>query len=46
MKRLKVTKNDKEIKFDGVLGELESKKVFPEAITHKLFETNSSFHVK
>ena len=47
MKGLRVTKNVKEIKFEGVYGELESKKKkFPENITHKIFETNFSFHVK
>ena len=30
----------KEIKYEGVWGELELKKKFPEAITHKVFETN------
>ena len=40
----RVTKNAKEIKFEGAWGELESK--FPETITHKIFETNSSFLVK
>ena len=46
MKGLRVTKNVKELKFQGVSGELESKKKFPETITDKIFETNSSFHVK
>ena len=46
MKGLRVTKIVKEVKFEGVWGELESKKMFPETITHKIFETNSSFHVK
>ena len=45
MKGLQVTKNVKEIKFEGVWGKLESKK-FPETVTRKIFETNSSFHVK
>ena len=45
MKDLRVTKNVKEIKFEGVWGELESKKC-PETITHKIFKTNSCFHVK
>ena len=27
-------------------GNLEAKKTFPEIITRKIFETNSSFHVK
>ena len=46
MKGLRVTKNVRAIKFDGVWAELESKKKFPETITHKIFETNSSFDVK
>ena len=46
MKGLRVTKNVKEIKFEGVWGELESKRKFPEIVTHKIFEINSSFHVK
>ena len=43
---LRVTKIVKEIKFEGVWGELESGKWFHEAIAHKIFETNSSFHVE
>ena len=46
MKGLTVTKNVKFIKFEGVWDELESKTKFPETITHKITETNSSFHVK
>ena len=46
MKDLRVTKIVKEIKFEGILGELESKNMFPETIIHKIFETNSSFHVE
>ena len=46
MKGLKVTKIVKEIKFLGVWGELKATKMFPETIIHKIFETNSSFHVK
>ena len=46
MKGLRVTKIVKEIKFEGVWGELESKKRFPDTITHKRSETNSSFHAK
>ena len=42
---LGVTEIVKEIKFEGVLGKLKSKK-FSENITHKKSETNSSFHVK
>ena len=53
MKGLEVTKNIKEIKFEGVWDELESKN-FPETVTQvsqivsniSIFETNSSFHVK
>ena len=45
MKGLRVTENVKEIRFEEVWGELESKG-FPETITHKIFETNSSFHVE
>ena len=40
-----VTKNVKAIKFEGVWDDLESKK-FPQTATHKIFENNSSFHVK
>ena len=46
MKNLRVTKSVKEIMFKEVWGELESKKKFPETITHKISEANSSFHVK
>ena len=45
MKDFRVTKNVKEIKFEGVLGELE-KKLFSDAITYKISESNSRFHVK
>ena len=45
MKGLRVTKNVKVIKFEGVWGEKESKRI-PETIAHEIFETNSSFHVK
>ena len=45
LKDLRVTKNVKEIKFGGVSGELESKKV-PEKMTHKICKTNFCFHVK
>ena len=44
MKDLRVTKIVKEIKFEG-LSQVRSKKVFPVTIIHKIFETNSSFHV-
>ena len=46
MRGLSVTKNLKEIKFEGVWGQLESKKGFSGTIAYKLIETNSSFHVK
>ena len=36
----------KEIKFEGVLAEIEPKKKFPETITDKTFEISSKFHVK
>ena len=45
MKGRRVTKNVKEIKFQGVWVSLNKKK-FPETTTHKIFETNSSFHMK
>ena len=45
MKDFRLTKNAKEIKFGGVWYEVEKKK-FPEIITHKIFEINSSLHVK
>ena len=46
MKCLRVIKNVKEIKFEGVWGELRVKKEFPETITRKIYETNTSFHMK
>ena len=46
MKDLRVIKNVKENRFEGVWGELELKKKLPETITDKIFETSSSFHVK
>ena len=46
MRGFRVTKNVKIIKFEGIWGELELKKRFPETMTHKIFETNSSFHAK
>ena len=45
MKGLRVAKIVKEIKFEGVWGELELKR-FPETASHKIFETNSSFQTK
>ena len=46
MKSLRVTKIAKEIKFEGVWGELEAKKIFAETIIHEISETNFCFHVK
>ena len=46
MKGLRVTKIVKQIKFEGVRGDLETKKMFLETIMNKIFETNSSFYVK
>ena len=50
MKSLRVTKNFKEIKFEGVketkLKKNRIKKRFPETITHKISEPNSSFRDK
>ena len=50
MKALRYTKTVKEIKVvrskSQSQGKLEVKKMFPKTIIHKIFETNSSFHVK
>ena len=46
MKGFRVIKNFKGIKFEGVSGKARIKKMFPETITHKISESNSSFHVK
>ena len=46
MKGLRVTEIAKEIKFKEVWGELERKIRFPETTSHKIFETNFSFHLK
>ena len=46
MKGHRTTKIAKEINFEGVWDELESKKNFFEKIIHKIFETNSKFYVK
>ena len=43
MKDLTVTKNIKEIKFEGVYGELELKKMFPDTIAHIIFGNNCIF---
>ena len=45
MKRLRVSKNVKDYVLRG-LGRVRIKKKFPETITHKISETNSSFYVK
>ena len=34
------------MKFEGVWGKLEAKKLFTQTIIHKIRETNSSFDVK
>ena len=46
MKNFKVTKILAEIKFEGFLGELEAKKIFPGSIIHEILETNYSFYLK
>ena len=46
MKCPQVTKFVEEIEFDQVWGELDEKKMFPETTIHKIFETDSNFHVK
>ena len=46
MKRLRGTNNVKEIKIKGIWGQVRIKKLFPETITHKVTETNSTFHMK
>ena len=45
VKDLGVTKQVKEIKFEEVWSELESKKKFPETKNYKISETNSHFHL-
>ena len=45
-KGLTVNRSTKENRFKGVWDELEAKKLFEDTIIHKIFETNSSFHVK
>ena len=32
-------------KFEGVWGELEARKMFPETVIHGVSETNTNFHV-
>ena len=47
MKFLQVTKIVKEIKFEEVWGELEAvTKMFPETITHRIYESGSGFQEK
>ena len=46
MKGLRVTKIVNKIKYEGVWGELEAKKMFPEATIQTWFMSNSSFRVK
>ena len=46
VKGLRFTKIVKQIKLEGVLGQVRSKKMFPETIIHRVIETNSSSHVK
>ena len=41
-----MTKIANEIKFEGCLGRVRGKKLLPETIIHKAFETNCSFHMK
>ena len=43
---LRATKNLRALNFEEFYDELESKKMFPQTITHKIFETNSSFNGK
>ena len=45
VKDLRVTKIVKEIKFEGAWGELECKKMFPEAIIDKIFEKSSGCEI-
>ena len=46
MKGPRVANKVKEIEFEEVWGESESKKMFLGTITHKISEIKSSFHVK
>ena len=46
MKGLRVTKIVTKIKFEEFRGDLETKKMLPEKISHEVFENNSIFHVK
>ena len=45
MKSPKVGNVVTEGKFEGVWGELETKKMFPQTIIHSVSETNTNFHV-
>ena len=45
VKSLRVTKILKKIKYEGVWDQLETKR-FANTISYKIFETDSSFHVK
>ena len=46
MKDHRFAKIFKGIKLDGVWGELKAKEMFPVTIIYKIFETNSSFHLR
>ena len=46
MKGPRIMKIVQEITFEGVWGNLESKNQFPDTIAHKIFGTNSIFHLK
>ena len=46
MEDLRVTKIVKEIKFERAMGQVKIKNRFSETIKWKIFETNSSFHMK
>ena len=46
MKGITVTKIIKEFRFGGVWGQVRKEKKNPETIIHKMFETNSSVHMK
>ena len=46
MKGLRVTKIVKEIRFEGVWGNLKAKKKIPPTTNYKIVQTNPSFHVK
>ena len=46
MKCLQIKNIVKEIKFEGVWGELEEKNLFPETIIRKISQIDASFHMK